>query len=253
MKGAKRMETNNNINNNKNNKTLIGLVIVLIIIIIGMGLYILYDQGVIFKSADTEINETNKNNEKENEEEDTEIKELDLTNCLNNSSDVTYSNASDTEGDYGLSMSINSDKKTITLSIDWSKFGPLTSATAYANQITTEQIKGFTKEVKTTFIGDLGQDYTGITLFYIMSDNTVEYTKVFKKNDTTYDINYTYDYSSDGKITGQYFETQGTISNAKNVIKLYNVSASNSFGWNTVIGAKSDGSFYDLGTIINNQ
>ena len=55
-------------------------------------------------------------------------KPLDLSKCLNNSTN-TYSDQSEaTASKYGLSMSINQDKMSVTLNIDWatsSDFSPL--------------------------------------------------------------------------------------------------------------------------------
>lgn len=238
------------------------VIVLLIIVILGLVGYIAYDKEIVSFGAketkeknnkDATKKEENKTEEKEQKAESkSETKQLDLTKSLN-TKDITYKNSSDVQGDYGLSMSIDSNKKSITLSIDWNKFGPLTSASAYAPTVETYNITGFSKNIVSTFIGDVGQDSTGITLFYIMEDGTVEYTPLFIKNEgeTEYRINYTYEYSSDNRITGQHFETKGLISGVKGVIKLYNVDAAAQAGWRTTIGATKDGSFYDLGNEIN--
>lgn len=244
----------------KNNKGFIFLIIILLAIILGMGIYIAYDKGIIFASVEKETNK-NKNedkvesNEKNNDHE--EVKELDLSKCLNNSQ-VNYSNASDVAGNYGLSMEINPDKKSISLKIDWAIFGPLSSATAWVEEVKTYQITGFSKNINAVFVGDLGQSATGITLFYLMSDKTIEYTPMFNRkldsqNNSYYEMNYSYDYSPDGKITNSYFSTKGTINGVNDVVKLYTADASNGAGWKTTIAAKTDGSFYDLGALINNN
>ena len=97
----------------------------------------------------------------------------------------------------------------------------------------------------------------GITLMFLMEDGTGEYMPMFNKKDAQsnsyYEINYTYEYSTDNRVTGEHFETKGTVNNVKNVIKLYSVSVSvpNGGGAVTVIGATKDGSFYDIGNEIN--
>ena len=42
-------------------------------------------------------------------------------------------------------------------------------------------VDGFDKNVANAYVGELGQDSKGTTLFYVMEDGTVEYTKIFKK------------------------------------------------------------------------
>lgn len=257
MKEERNVDQTAETKNNKNGP-LIAIIISLVIIIVGMGIYIMYDKGIIFSS--TEVQDKKSNNkkdivkEKKEEKESMEIKPLDLSKCLNNNTN-TYSNYTDIEGNYGLSMKINPDKKSITLSIDWNVFGPLSSATAYSSEIIDYQITGFSKEIDQTFIGDFGQDSMGITLFYLMDDQTVEYTPMFinktdSQNNTFYNMNYTYEKSTDGRVTGTYFTTNGTLAGAKDIIKLYTVNASNGGGWRTTIGATKDGSFYDLGALI---
>ncbi len=239
----------------KGNKGLIILIIILIIVILGMAGYIAYDKGILSNNQKT--SEAQKTEEEKPTNENTEEveKPLNLSKCLNNST-ATYTNPQETEGNYGLSMQINSDQKSINLSINWQIFGPLSGATAYASEIENYQITGFSKSIKSTFIGDLGQDAMGITLFYLMEDGTVEYTPMFIRkidgqNNSYYETNYTYDYGTDGRITGQHFATAGMINQVTDIIKLYTADASAQVGWKTTIAAKKDGSFYDLGSIIN--
>lgn len=239
----------------KNNKGIIILVVVLVLIIAGLVGYICYDNGIMVLKTENETKESNtKSNKKEESDanDDETIKELDLSKCIN-TNNVSYSNASDNEGDYGLSMNINSDKTSITLSIDWTKFGPLSGASAYSPSVENYQITGFSKNIISTFVGDLGQSSMGITLFYLMDDGTVEYTPMFnpKYDNQNYEMNYTYDYSADGRITGQHFVTKGLINGVNDVIKLYNADASSGSSGRTTIGSKADGSFYDLGNIIS--
>lgn len=239
----------------KKNKGPIIIIIILIVIILGMGLYILYEKGLILSDTNVEDKEiSNKKNGKKSTKKDKttdnnsdEIKPLDVTKCLNNSSNTTYSNPSDVDENVGLSMSINSDKRGVTLSIDWNTFGPISGASAWAPITEQYQITNFDKDIKATFIGGNGQDAKGTKLFYLMEDGTVEYTPVFKlETDTQGNSYYSVNYVSGNGDT--HFEVKGTISNVSGVVKLYKISASS---WMTTIGAKKDGSFYDLGSIIN--
>lgn len=237
----------------KDNKGFIITIIILVIIIIGMGLYIAYDKGIIFDKVEKETKKSNttKINKKENKDltdSSNEIKALDLKKCLNNKNN-TYSNEYDGEADVGLSINVNSDRKSATLNIDWSKFGPHSTASTWSSSVETYQITGFSKNIQNTYIGVIGQDAMGITLFYLMNDGTVEYTPIFiqktdSQNNTYYDMNYS---------SANQFSTNGTIAGVANVIKFYTVNASNGSGWLTTIGATRDGSFYDLGAVIMNN
>lgn len=246
----------------KKGKLPVIIIIILLVIIAGLALYICYDKEIIFSKSKTEIEEKKSNTEKQEkeqkDEDDSNIKEnktdeikpLNINNCLNNNDNTLYSNPTDVEANNGLSMQINPDKKSITLSINWEIFGPLSTASSYAPQVLTYQITGFTKEIVSTFVGVYGQDSMGITLFYITNDNTVQYTPMFvtkidSKNNHYFEMNYTID----GGNT--YFTPTGTVNGANDIIKLYTANASNGSGWITTIGAKKDGSFYDLGRIIN--
>ena len=227
-------------------KGLYSVIIILVLITLGLVIFICYDKGIIFsKNSTNNINNSNTNNTNNNE-----VKELDLEKSLN-TKDITYKNASDKEGNYGLTLKINNDK-TVTLTIDWKIFGKY-STTSSSGEVKDYLITGFNKNVKSTFIGDLGQDYTGTTLFFIMEDGTVEYTKLFKK-ETNADGSIYYILNiikQEGKYYKE-FTSNGSLSGVKNVIKLYNVDtySKNASGYRTVIGATKDGSFYDLGSII---
>lgn len=255
-------EDNNVMQNEKKQKNSNGtiiLIVILVIVILGMGVYIAYDKGVIFSSPREESK--SEDSEKQSNEDANGIveeKPLDLSKCLNNTT-ASYHDSTDIEENNGLSMKINSDQKSVTLNIDWQIFGPLSSASAWAQENKQYQISGFSKNIKATFVGEIGQDAKGITLFYLMEDGTVEYTSMFVRktdaqNNMYFAMNYTFDYSDDGRVTGEHFVTQGMINNVADVIKLYTVQTTYDLGGGavTTIGAKSDGSFYDLGSIINN-
>ena len=218
------------------NKKVITTIVILVLIIIGLVGYIAFDKKIIFKSiASVE------------EKKGGVIKKLDLSKSLNTTG-VKYSNPSTKEGDFGISMSINDDKKYVTMGINWPKFGPLSGSSAYSENTEYYQINGFSKKIKSTFIGSLGQDSVGITLFFIMEDGTVEYMPMFINKGDHYEMNY--QYNSEGKVDS--FKVSGILSNVEDVYKLYNVNASKGVGsWGTTIGVKKDGSFYDLGAIIN--
>lgn len=240
-----------------NSRGLITIIVILVIVITGMGLYIAYDKKLVFSKIGQDEKNTNNIEDKSSSDnlngQDDNVKELDLNKSLN-TTNITYSNpVKDTNGKYGLFMKINPDRKSVSLDINWITFGPLSGASTWANNTETYQITGFAKNIMDVFIGDLGQSSVGITLFYLMEDGTVEYTPMFNKmfdsqNNGYYEMNYTYDYSSDNRVTGQHFETKGAIADVVNVVQLYVVDAmeGNIGGGHTTIGATKDGSFYDL-------
>lgn len=242
----------------KKNTGLIVTIIVLVIVVIGLLGYIAVDKGVFNKKESTEV--TDKGNQKGTEQDNQtpeEIKPLDLTKSLNTKG-TDYINPNDEIlSNYGLSMKVNDDKKSITLTIDWKVFKKIVASIVYGgvagDEVETSQITGFDKEIKSVFIGELGQDAQGLTLFYLMDDGTVEYTKVFiqktdNANNKYYAVNWTYENAPDGKITGVHFASMGAINGVSDVIKLYNLDAysQTGAGWRTTIGATKDGSFYDL-------
>ncbi len=121
--------------------------------------------------------------EKEDDTKDKTIvvKELDLSRSLNTNG-ITYSTpnlASSSNNNIGISMSVGADSKSVALNIDWNKFGEFSGASAWASTVESYQITGFNKKIKDAFIGELGHDVAGTTLFYLMSDGTVEYTPLF--------------------------------------------------------------------------
>ncbi len=230
-------------------------IIILVVLLLGAVGYICYDKGIIFQNTEKESKQSNTKIDKKSKEDTkdkNEIKELDLSKPINNNG-VSYSNPSplsNLNDELGLSMDVNSDLKSVTLKIDWAKFGPISGTSAYSPSVESYQITGFSEKINSVFVGHVGQDATGTTLFYLMNNGTVEYTSMFNSQ---LGINYTYNYSSDGRVTGEpYFVTNGIVNGVSDVIKLYSVSASaeQTSGWATTIGAKADGSFYDLGDII---
>ncbi len=239
----------------KKSKGPVIIIIILVLVIIGLSTYILSDKGIIFtnKEEKTESNKkdtttkTDKNTNSDDnttKEEDT-IKPLDLSKCLNNSTN-TYSNQSEAPANkYGLSMSVNQDKMSVTLNIDWATFGPISGATSYVGTVQTYQVTGFTSKVKSAYIGDVGQDATGITLFFLMEDSTVSYMPMFIWKKDTQGNGY-----SQMNYTNDNFVIKGVLPTAKDVINLY---IANAPGYITTIAATKDGSFYDLGELFTNK
>ena len=143
-------------------------------------------------------------------------------------------------------------------------FGPHSGASAWGKETEKYDVENLSGKVKAGYVGEVGQDVTGTTLFYLMDNGTVEYTKMFviKTNPdgtTYYNMNYTYEKDSNGKITGQHFESQGKVNGVEDAYELYTVDAvpddgsdgPKIGGYVTTIASKKDGSFYDLGNVID--
>ena len=228
----------------KSNKGLICLVVILLLAVLGLGGYILVDKDIIkLKKEETQ---TEKKKESKEVDEEVEIKELDLTKCLNHDG-VEFANPTTDGADVGFKLTINNDKKSATLSVDWSVFRPIAQGflhDTYGDEKDTYQITGFSKNIKDVYVGEMGQSHLGLTLFYLMDDGTVSYTRIFVKktaaDDTTY---YAMNYNDNGS-----FDISGSFEEVSEVVKLYGVQAGVPMGggYATVIGAKADGSFYDF-------
>lgn len=251
-------EQNNNFQEpkKKGNGLVVALLVIVIILLIGIGVLIVVKPAIFNFSAKSNDTASGVENVDDTTTSD-EIKELDLSKGIG--TDYVYSNPVEAKTVIGVSVK-GENTKSPKLVIDWKEFGPHSGASAWGPEPVEYEIKGFTKNVKYGVVGEVGQSAVSTTVFYLMEDGTVEYTKLFVKNtdangNTYYSTNYIYEKDNEGKITGEHFETQGSVSNVKNVVKFYNVDsqASNTAvgGARTTIGATKDGSFYDLGNIIN--
>ena len=223
----------------KSNKGLIVVIVILIIALLGLGFYILVDKNIIkLKStALVEEKETKKESDKEDSKENESDQSSDLSligfdseNCINNKGNnysIAYYAAN------GLSASLSKDKKSVTFSVNWKFYGPVSGASAWSNDVKNYTINNFSQEVVDIYIGGFGQSVGSETLFYLMKDGTVEYTPVKKA------INYN-NVISFGKLEG-----------VQDVVKFYQAYyVVQTGGGNTMIAQKADGTFYDLYPII---
>lgn len=241
----------------KEKKVLITVIVILIFIIVAMGGYIVYDK--LQNQSVTEATETEKKDSNKNVEESSipEEKSIDLTKSLNTSG-ITYSKILTPAPIEGVSLEVNSDKKSATLSIDWDLFGKYLPNTVEDYRLKSYKIIGFSKDIEEAMIGEQAQDPKSTILYFRMSDGTVEYTYLFNRDQTDFigrileQLNTVSEVDSNGLVTGYHFEVKGQVPQAKDVIKLYNVSAMTTYGWKTAVGATKDGSFYDLGAAITN-
>ena len=233
----------------KSNVGLIVLVVILLLACVGMGAFIFVnkDKLITKNSASTEKSSSNK--QKKSQEKDDKIADLDLNKCLN-TSDVNYSNPVEATTSIGLTPTVDEGKRSVTIKTDGSKFGPVSTLSAYYSGEYNMYVDGFDKDIENVYVGELGQDPMGTTLLYIMEDGTVQYTKIFKKaSDSSGNQYYTLNTYQQGEDNFR-FHADGTVKDVKDVIKIYNVNATTTgSGAMTAIGAKKDGSFYDLSVI----
>ena len=219
------------------------ILIILLGIILGVSAYFLVNNQSIKKEKNVE--EKNKIEEKTTKED---IKPLDLTKSIN-TTNITYQNQKDLDSSNdSIKLKINKNKKSITITINWDK---LVIENDYLKEkykgIESYQVEGFEKNIKSAYIGVLGDNYSGTTLFYLMDDNIVEYTSLYTPktnmdNITFYDINF----------SGENFSNHLIVPEIEKVYKINSVTAtSNNKTYNSVIAILKDGSFYDLDPVIN--
>lgn len=233
----------------KSNVGVIILVVVLFLVCIGMGTFIFINKDKLINTSNKSQTEKSSIKKENKQEEDTKIAELDLSKCLNQTN-VTYSNPVEAITSIGLTPTVDAGNRSVTINTDGSKFGPLSTHSSYYSGEYKMYADGFDKNITSAYVGELGQDPKGTTLFYIMEDGTVQYTRIFKKETDSagnqyYSLN-AYQQSEDNTR----FHVDGTVKDVKNAVKIYNVNATTTgSGSMTAIAATKDGSFYDLSVI----
>ena len=216
----------------KKSKGLIATVIILILIIIGLCTYIAYDKGIIFKSsADVEEKKEKPKKEVKKEEPKEETEELKILGLneenIVNKNDKVY----DLNKDTTMNIKINSDKKSVTVTLDWTD---LSKSFNNERTDTEEKTISFDKEVKEVLSGGSGQDITGMAILYLMEDGTVEYTPIYKA------------------INANDFRSYGALPTITDIVRLENASVCRGIGcWVTTLGQKSDGTLYDFDEAFN--
>ena len=226
------------------------IIAALLIIIFGMLFYI-FNSKEMFSSSNNKNNNGNeqitddKNNTQTdedqsntNEEQNRVVQPLDLTKCLNHPS-YTYSNPKSSNAINAISTTIGSDKKSVTLQINWTDFWGTTASVREPQGTQNYQVTGFTKSIKSVFVGGAGQDVTGTIVYYLMEDGTVESTKILKSAAENFAVN----------IDAQNrFATSGAIDGVSDIAGFYTVDVqADMTGYMSTIAARYDGQFYDLG------
>ena len=236
-------------------KATTAIIILLLVIIIAGGAFIFMKKDVLFSTKE-DNKEVEKNTTKEvdddekDDDEVEEIKDIDLTKSLN-TTNANYSHLNAEGQKPGITIKINDDKRSVTVTYDThaqSAISGVTQSTS-AGEGYSNEIKGFTKNIKSTFIGRLGQDLTGTVLFFITEDNKIQFVRLFNRETDSHGNLYwtTYWAYGDDKIKIL------NVDNVDGTVKMYSASthAEMASGAITTLAAKADGSFYDLGVILN--
>jgi len=115
------------------------------------------------------LDDSNETNENDNDVNNN--LKLDFVKSLN-TSNITYNNPTEADLNIGLSVKLNADNKSITLSIDWKLFCNYGYEKICSDGIEDFQIVGFSKKIKKIFIGGVVQISVGTSLFYLMEDGS---------------------------------------------------------------------------------
>ncbi len=202
---------------------------ILILIVIGMGVYIAYDKGVIFKTSTTKEEKKEKVEKKveEKEQKEEKLKPLlfDSNKCINND-EMEYSINS---SQFGVGVSLNPDRRSVRFSGDWGIFGDKLSNFEY-------NINNFQSNISDVAIAVFGYDGYSSAIVYLMEDGTIEYTPIRKAKEAN-------DFKSYGKVNG--------IEDIVSIKIIYGkVKNSPVGGGYSVAAIKEDGTFYDLSKFI---
>lgn len=250
----------------KKSKLGLGIFIgVLIGLIIGLSGFIIYDKVIENDKAKQEIK--NDNIQKKDDEADdkidntpsdntnnndgTELTDFDITKfdntkpAINGSEGIAYNLKNQDTSNLGLSIRLNNDKKSATITINWSKYFEVYGISITTGETREYNVTNFNKNIKDVYINGFGQWSGYETAFYIMEDGTVEYTPI------------KYALGNNGSSSTTVLKSYGQIPGVSGVVKMviaedYCVNTSSCVGGSyNILGIKSDGSFYDISKILN--
>lgn len=237
--------------NSKNSLLYVFLDVALCLVIV-FGVFNLlnvYDNGTVKVNDDLEENET----ESVKNKDTVIVKDLDISKCLNGLEGVTYSNPKSMTEGYGIVPYIEKDKRNVTISIDgdgiFNKNSSIIVPSSFISEDHEFYVKGFEKDLKQVFIGEFGQDTTGLALIYLFKDDSIGYTKIFRRNvDSNGNLYFSYNYSTNEGNNYIFFVDDIYKDINEKIVNVYTASYNipNGGGANTVIASTVDGSFYDL-------
>lgn len=183
-----------------------------------------------------------------NKRETFDLSKFDTTKeAINGDKDVAYKLADSSNSEVGLFIEKDTDSQTALITIDWEKFSKIYKKAETTSAIRKYNIINFGQNIKDVSINGFGQSTGYETAFYLMKDGTVEYTPIIHA------------LGDNGDSKETVLKSYGKMNEVSGVVKLapatnYCVSDNSclSDGSYTVLGIKSDGSFYDLGKILLN-
>ena len=251
---------------NKKNKLGLGILIgILIGLIIGLPGYIICDKFIDNNKDKQEIK--NDNIQKKDDEADdkidntpsdntnnndgTELTDFDITKfdntkpAINGSEGIAYNLKNQDTSNLGLSIRLNNDKKSATITINWSKYFEVYGISITTGETIEYNVTNFDKNIKDAYINGFGQWSGKETAFYIMEDGTVEYTPI------------KFALGNNGSSSTTVLKSYGQIAGVSGVVKMvlaedYCLNSPLCVGGSyNILGIKSDGSFYDVSKILD--
>ena len=147
------------------------------------------------------------------------------------------------ESDYGVSMKVANNFKTVKIDIDLK-----TLSAAYGNSLdlgnnSFSKELNFDKKVRQIFFGQFGQAVGGEILFFLMEDGTIEYIPLYKEVAKA---------NWKSIATENKMNSYGKLEGINDAVLLYPMEVYGEFGYYSVGAMRSDGSFYDLNDFVNN-
>ena len=250
----------------KKSKLGLGIFIgVLIGLIIGLSGFIIYDKviendkdkqeikkdNIQKKDDETDDKIDNTPSDNKNNNDGTELTDFDITKfdntkpAINGDKEMAYKLTSNPIANIGLSIRLNNDKRSATITINWSKYFEIYGISITTGETREYNVTNFNKNIKDVYISGFGGGTGYETAFYIMEDGTVEYTPI------------KYALGNNGSSSTTILKSYGQIPGVSGVVKmviaeeycLYNSSCVG-LPYN-ILGIKSDGSFYDISKILN--
>lgn len=217
--------------------------VLVIILIIGMIIALIF--GIILgkimfegkgsgNKENSENTENNTNTEPNNDVKPDEKAHKSFVE-KNGDYELTYSQ-SIYNSDFGLSMYLLSDQKSVRINIQ-----SYAIKNIYQLNISdfTKVIK-FDKKVLQIFFGGFGQAVGDEYIFFLMEDGTVEYVPFYEELSKWSSLSDSEKMNSHGAVTG-----------VDNVVGLYGLTVDSEYsGYNSVGAARKDGTFYNLFEII---
>jgi len=220
------------------------VVFFLIILFLAVGLvagWYVGKENLITIGTDKEEKEEKTEKESTETKETEELKTGECQNCKEGNKYIFTENSN-----IGLTVEISSDMNSATIRANNTELGSaygLNLSSLGDNQYITEvKVDGFNKKIMQVHIGGFGQAVGAENILYVLEDGTIEYTPVFselKENWSKENLN-------------KLFKTHKAIDKIDNVSYVTGATVtSGTTGHYTTVAVRKDGSFYDLGEMIN--